>query len=317
MVPLVKINYLSQKVTETENAKKYNPLLIAPAMSFNWEINSKNKIQASYNYNWQTNSLMNMYPNYIHSGFRSFSSGYTDFTKFANHNANLMYTFGNWSDRFFMSAMVGYSFANEYFSTKSILSQYYSISDPVILKDRSTKYFSFNTDYYFKQIKSNFKLVVGGNSSQFQNYVNDSDIRDITSTSVNYGLEVRSGFNGIFNYHIGTKWDYSKFKTTTTFDYTNNRTFVNLNFRFSKELYVGLNSERYYFGNLTQNKKDFYFADLNIDYKLNEKVRFSFVLNNIFNTDTFVSYSLSDISVSETSYKLIPRYALIKVEVRF
>lgn len=317
MVPSVKINYLSQKITEAENAKKYNPLLIAPAMSFNWEINSKNKIQASYNYNWQTNSLMNMYPNYIHSGFRSFSSGYTDFTKFANHNANLIYTLGNWSDRFFMSAMVGYSFANEYFSTKSILSQYYSISDPVILKARSTTYFSFNTDYYFKQIKSNFKLVVGGNSSQFQNYVNDSDIRDITSTSLNYGLEVRSGFNGIFNYHIGTKWDYSKFKTTTAFDYTNNRTFVNLNFRFSKELYVGLNSERYYFGNLTQNKKDFYFADLNIDYKLNEKVRLSFMLNNIFNTNTFVSYSLSDISVSETSYKLIPRYGLLKIELRF
>lgn len=317
MIPSVKINYLNQKIITNESHKKYNPLLIAPALNFNWEINSKNKIQASYNYNWQTNNLLNMYPDHIHSGFRSFSKGYTDFTKFANHNANLMYTLGNWSDRFFMSAMTGYSFAEEYFSTTSVLSQNYSVSEPIILKGRSMVYYNLNADYYFKQIKSNLKFTFGGNTSQYQNYVNQSDIRDIISSSINYGMELRSGFNGIFNYHIGTKWDYSQFKTTDVFDYINNRTFVNLNFRFSKELYATLHSERYYFGNLSQNKKDFYFSDLNIDYKVNEKLRLSFVLNNIFNTNTFVSYSLSDISVSETSYRLISRYALLKAEWRF
>lgn len=317
IVPSVKINYVHQKIDEGSNDKKYNPLLISPALNFNWEINSKNKLQASYSYNWQTNSLLNMYPDYIHSGFRNFSVGYGDFTKFANQNANILYTLGNWSDRFFMSAMGGYSYADEYFSTKSVLSQNYSVSEPIVLNNRSMIFYRLNADYYFKPIKSNFKFTFGGNSSQFQNYVNDSEIRDITSTSVNYGLEIRSGFNGIFNYHIGTKWDYSQFKTTSTSDYINNRIFLNLTFRFSKELYATLHSERYYFGNLTQNKKDFYFSDLNIDYKVNEKLRLSFILNNIFNTDTFVSYSLTDISVSETSYRLIPQYALLKAEWRF
>lgn len=317
IVPSAKINYLSQSITSSENSDKFNPFLLSPSMSLNWEINTKNKVQVSYNYNWQTNSLLNMYPNYIHTGFRSFSVGYDDFTKFATQNANIMYTLGNWSDRFFLSAMAGYSYADEYFSTKSILSQNYSVSEPIILNDRSMIFYNLNADYYFKQIKSNFKFTFGGNSSQFQNYVNDSEIRDITSTSINYGFEVRSGFNGIFNYHIGTKWDYSQFKTTNVFDYTNNRTFLNLNFRFSKELYATLHSERYYFGNLSQSKKDFYFSDLNIDYKVNEKLRLSFTLNNIFNTDSFVSYSLTDISVSETSYRLIPRYALVKAEWRF
>ena len=286
-------------------------------MSLNWELNTKNKLQATYNYNWQASSLLDIYPNYIHSGFRSFSSGYTDFTKFANQNANLMYTFGNWSDRFFMSAMTGYSFSDEYFSSRSVLAQNYSLSEPVVLNNREMVYYNFNADYYFKKIKSNFKFTFGGNSSKYQNYVNASDIRDITSTTINYGMEVRSGFNGIFNYHIGTKWDFSQFKTTDTFSYTNNRTFLNLNFRFSKELYATLHTERYYFGNLSQNKKDFYFSDLNIDYQLSEKIRLGFTLNNIFNTDTFVSYNLTDISVSETSYKLIPRYALLKLEFRF
>ena len=317
IVPSAKINFINQKIVESNQDETFSPLLFSPALNLNWEINSKNKLQASYNYNWQTSSLLDLYSNYIHSGFRNFSVGYNDFTKFANQNANLMYTFGNWSDRFFMSAMTGYSFSDQYFSSRSILSQNYSVSEPVVLNNREMIYFNLNADYYFKKIKSNFKFTFGGNSSNYQNYVNESDIRDITSTTINYGIEVRSGFNGIFNYHIGTKWDFNQFKTTNNFSYTNNRTFLNLNFRFSKELYATLHTERYYFDNLTQNQKDFYFSDLNIDYQLNEKIRLGFTLNNIFNTDTFVSYSLTDISVSEASYKLIPRYALLKLELRF
>ena len=317
VVPSAKISYLNQQISETEKHRKYNPLLIEPSVNFNWELNGKNKIQAGYQYNWQTNDLLNMYSGTIHKGFRNFSTGYDDFTKFANHNAHIMYTLGNWSDRFFLSAMAGYSFADEYFSSKSVLTQNYSVSEPVVLNNRTMAYYNLNADYYFKQIKSNLKLSIGGNSSHYQNYVNQSDIRDITSSSLSYGLEMRSGFNGIFNYHVGTKWDYTKFVTTAAFDYTNNRTFVNLNFRFSKKWYATWHSERYHFGNLSQNKKDFYFSDLNINHQVSEKLKLSFVFNNIFNTDTFVSYSLSDISISETSYRLIPRYALLKAEWRF
>lgn len=228
-----------------------------------------------------------------------------------------MYSLGNWSDRFFMSAMTGYSFSDQYFSSKSTLTQNYSVSEPVVLNNREMIFFNLNADYYLRKIKSNFKVTLGGSTSNYQNFVNESDIRDITSTTTNYGLEVRSGFNGVFNYHLGTKWSYSRFKTSSTFDYTNNRTFLNLNLRFSQKLYMTLSSERYYFGNLSQSKRDFYFSDLNIDFQLTEKLRFNFAINNIFNTDTFVSYSLSDISVSETSYRLIPRFALLKVEWRF
>lgn len=315
MTQSAKINFINQNL-QNQN-KKFNPLLFSPALNIDWEINHKNKLQASYSYNWRTSGLLNIYPNYIHSGFRNFSTGYDDFTKFANQNVNLMYSLGNWSDRFFMSAMTGYSFSDQYFSSKSTLTQNYSVSEPVVLNNREMIFFNLNADYYLRKIKSNFKVTLGGSTSNYQNFVNESDIRDITSTTTNYGLEVRSGFNGVFNYHLGTKWSYSRFKTSSTFDYTNNRTFLNLNLRFSQKLYVTLYSERYYFGNLSQSKRDFYFSDLNIDFQLTEKLRFNFAINNIFNTDTFVSYSLSDISVSETSYRLIPRYALLKVEWRF
>ena len=47
------------------------------------------------------------------------------------------------------------------------------------------------------------------------------------------------------------------------------------------------------------------------------KLTFSFSGNNLFNTETFRSYSLSDISISKTEYRLQPRYILLKMEFRF
>jgi len=317
LVPNVKLNYLNQELTSYNDSKKYNPFLINPGISFNWDINRKNRINGTYGFNWQTNDFMNMNPNYIHTGFRSFSLGYADFTKFANHNANIGYAYGNWSDRFIASAFIGYSYADKYFSSKSTLAQNYSLSEPIVLNDRDIQFYNITIDYYFKFIRTNLKLNFGGNASKFQNYVNDSDIRNITSNGIDYGFELRSGFNGIFNYHVGSKWNYSEFKTNYKVAYTNNRSFVNLTFRFNKKLFATLRNERYYFGGLSQGKKDFYFSDFNINYNMNDKIQFEFMLNNIFNNDTFRSYSITDISVSETNYKLISRYALLKVSYRF
>lgn len=317
IIPSFKVNLMNQRMTEIHSKKQSAPLLLSPALHVNWEVNSRNKLQAAYRYNRQTSPLTSLYPQYIHSGFRSFSAGYGNFTEFTTHNGSLNYSLGNWSDRFFMSASTGYSFSERYFSTSTVMSQNYSVTIPVVLNNRSMVYYNLSTDYYFKHLKSNFKATLTGNRSKYQNYVNQSDIRDITAVSFNYGLEIRSGFRGIFNYHIGTIWDYTQFKTITALDYTNNRTFLNLSFRFSKELNATLHNERYFFGNLSQAKKEFYFSDINLAYQPIEKLRLTLVINNLFNTDSFVSYSISDISFSETSYRLIPRYALLKAEYRF
>ena len=38
---------------------------------------------------------------------------------------------------------------------------------------------------------------------------------------------------------------------------------------------------------------------------------------NLFNTDTFKSISISDISTSTSEVRLLPRYVLLKLEYRF
>ena len=95
-------------------------------------------------------------------------------------------------------------------------------------------------------------------------------------------------------------------------------TFIDLSFVINDRLNFQIQTERYYFGNLDKDSNEYYFMDLEARYNTaSGKLHFSLSGNNLFNTETFRSYSLSDISISKTEYRLQPRYVLLKMEFRF
>ena len=47
------------------------------------------------------------------------------------------------------------------------------------------------------------------------------------------------------------------------------------------------------------------------------KLSFTILANNIFNTKTFKNYLVDDVSISKSEYRLLPRYILLKIEFRF
>jgi len=158
---------------------------------------------------------------------------------------------------------------------------------------------------------------LGYSKSEFKNIVNHSDLRQVISNNYNYGVELRSGFSGIFNYHIGTKWTTTQMETTIKDSFTNNMSFLDLSFVFSKTFNFQLQSERYYFGNL-HTDNTYYFLDFDVGYKIIEnKWALSLIGKNVFNTKTFRTYSVSDIGGTTTEYRLLPRYVLLKMEYRF
>ncbi len=129
---------------------------------------------------------------------------------------------------------------------------------------------------------------------------------------------MRSGFRGFFNYHIGSKWNFNKVETTIKNDFTDNMSFLDLSFMFSDKFNIQAQVERYFFGNLDKENNKYYFLDLEARYIVKEnKLTFFLSGNNLFNTETFRNYSISDINISQTEYRLMPRYLLLKMEYRF
>lgn len=295
-----------------------NPFFILPKIGLDWKINDKNKIITSYSYNTTNAGVLDVYSGFVQTGFRSFSKGLEEFNQLNSASTMLNYTYGSWGDKFFASTFILYSKNNEFYSTNSIIAQNYSQSEKIIIKDREFLSISSSIDRYFKPIKSNLKINLGATKTNFKNIVNNSNLREVKNFNADYGIELRSGFRGFFNYHIGSKWNYNEVETIIKNSFTDNMSFLDLSFMFSDKFNIQAQSERYFFGNLDKNNNKYYFLDLEARYVVKEnKLTFFISGNNLFNTETFRNYSISDISISQTEYRLMPRYVLLKMEYRF
>lgn len=295
-----------------------NPFFVIPKIGLDWKINDKNKVLTSYSYTTTNSKVTDVYSGFVQTGFRSFSKGLEAFKQLNSSNAMLNYTYGNWGDRFFANTFIIYSKNNDFYSTNSFIAQNYSQSEKIIIKDRDFLSISSNFDYYLKPIKSNLKIILGGSKTNFKNIVNNSNLREVKNLNADYGCEIRSGFRNIFNYHLGTKWSYNQVQTTIENSFTDNLTFLDLSFIFTDKFNIQVQSERYFFGNLDRESNQYYFLDFEARYIFTEnKLSFSLSGNNLLNTKTFKNYSISDINISKTEYRLQPRYVLLKMEYRF
>ena len=309
---------LFNSIANFEVSRNESPFFIIPKIGLDWKINEKNKIMTSYSLNRTNAGVLDVYSGFVQTGFRSLSKGLDDFNQLNSSSAILNYTYGSWGDKFFANTFLLYSKNNDFYSTNSIITQNYSQSEKIIIKDREFVSLSSSIDRYFKPIQSNLKLTLGANKSNFKNSVNNNNLREVINVGADYGFELRSGFKGFFNYHLGSKWNYNQVKTTIKNDFTDNMSFLDLSMQFNDTFNVQVQGERYFFGNLNKGSNQYYFLDAEARYVVKPN-KFTFFLsgNNLFNTQTFKNYSVSDISISQTEYRLVPRYVLLKMEYRF
>ena len=258
---------LFNRLENNQAATDQNVFFINPSVDMDWKINEKNSVSSSYSYNTTNATVRDVYSDFALTGFRSFSRGTGSFNQLEESNFRLNYQLGNWSDRFFTNVFAAYVKNHDFFSTNSLVRQNFVQNEKIIIKDREYLYLTSKFDYYLKFLKSNVKLNIGFRNSEYKNIVNDLDLRTVLSKQYDYGLEIRSGFKGVFNYHLGTKWIHKSIETTIQNDFTDMVSFFDLTFIFNKKLNAEIKSERYFFGNLSGDN-NYYFIDFDVRYQL-------------------------------------------------
>ncbi|MBT8245472.1 carboxypeptidase-like regulatory domain-containing protein [Winogradskyella sp.] len=311
------VHQLFNSIDQNNQNSSQQPFFVNPSLGIDWKINKNNRIRTSYGQNRTNADVLNVYDNFILTGFRNFSSGAGEFNQLDASALFFNYQLGNWSDRFFANTTFAYTKNHDFFSTNSQINQNFTLSEAIVIKDRELFTANTSLDYFFKKLESNVKLKLGYTQSEFKNIVNNSELREVNSINYNYGFEYRTAFNGIFNFHLGSKWLTNEIKTTITNEFTDNVSFLDMTFTFNEKLNFDFNSERYYFGNL-ETDNTYYFLDFNARYTVKEnKLTLMLSGKNLFNTITFRNFSISDIGNSTTEYRLLPRYILLKMEYRF
>lgn len=299
------------------NYESQNSFYVNPSFGFDWKINRKNRISSYYSYNTSTSEILDVYNDFILTGFRSFSKGTGKLNQLSASSIVINYQLGNWTERFFANTFVLFNLNHDYYSTNTALSQNFTQATKILIKDREILSINSKLDYYFKFISSNLKIDISYAMMESKNIVNDSNLREVNSKNFNYGIELRSGFKGIFNYHLGTKWTTAEMVTSISNSFTNNLSFIDLSFVFNKKFDIQIQSELHYFGNL-QDNNIYYFLDLDARYRIiKNKLILGIIGKNLLNTKEYREFAFSDIGSTTTEFILIPRYLLLRMEYRF
>jgi len=312
------VHQLFNKLNTQEQSRKQSPFYLNPTVGFDWKINGKNRITSQYKITTTNSNIEKIYPNFVLTSFRNFTSGTNDFNQLNTTSLLVNYTFGNWGDKFSANTTFQYTKDRDFFSTRSQITPDFSVSEIIKLSGREIISANTTIDRYIKPISSNIKLNLGLTNSTFKNIVNDLP-RDVNNTYGRYGLELRSGFLGALNFHLGTTWITTKTTSNTiSFNTTRNTSFLDIIININNQLNFSIQNERYFFKELDSNKNDYYFSDFTLKYTpKNKKMNFMLSGQNLLNTKTFRDVFISDITNSITSYKLRERIILLSVDFRF
>ena len=288
-----------------------------PLLKLEWKI-KKHEIISSYSYNATNASIINSYNNYILTGSNNFEKGLVDFNSLTASTAFVKYTFGNWDDRLFINTLILYNNNHKFISTNTYIYENYTTAESISINNRDLLNISSTIDCYVNFLKSNLKLDIGFIKTNYKTVVNNIYQQNVISTNYNYGLELRSGFKGKFNYHIGTKWKNGTVEISDKTKYTTLFSFADLYLALNKKFTVQMKLERSYFDHLDSNNNTYYFLDFNAKYNIIEnKLTFSLLGKNLTNTKYYKNYSLNDLGSISTEYRLLPRSLMFKLEYRF
>lgn len=314
----VAFHLLENDLIEQNISTKQTALLFQPTMGAHWKVNANNTVKYSYALQTSNAAVGDVYSGYIQKRYRMFGRGLGDLNQVASSNVMINYTYGNISNSFLAHAVVMYAKNHEYYSSASQIAQNYVLSEKKVLNNQDLVAFTTHVDRFVKPIKTNLKLFFGTSQLGFKNFVNSTELRDIQQYQINYGGEIRSGFNGWINFHLGANWRYTAVETTSKNSFTNHSSFLDLFFVFSERLQLQLLTERYVFGNLNPDVNTYYFLDAEVKYEV-PKLNMSFALsaNNLLNVGTFRTYNLSNQDQSESQFRLMPRYLLMKAKFNF
>lgn len=315
---MLDMHFISNELNLATRTDSQNVFFLNPSVAINYELNRDNRFGFSASQNRTNAGLLEVFDQYVLTGFRSFNRGTGRFNQLDASNLNLNYQLGNWTDRFFATANLDYRKDHDFFSTNSVLAQNFSQTTVITIKNRESLSLNLTADYYFKNISSNLKLRGSVAQSNFKNVINDSDLRDVEQTLVTAGVEMRSAFSGFFNYHVGTSYDWTQVATSQTNSFLNNRTFLDLSFNFTERITAIVKGERFYFGNINEGDNTYYFLDLDARYsKEKSPWTFGITARNLTNTEQFRTSFINDVASSTISFRLLPRFVLFQTTFRF
>jgi hypothetical protein len=291
----------------------------APTVNIEYKLGELNKLATSISYDKALPLATDLLPSYILTDNRTLSSGLYAVNKKGTTSivstfihADLFSQFIYYLNFIYLKNTGGYGYAQNINFNYSQISRIITPgTDNYLLTASFSKYLPF--------ISSTVKYTGNVSWYKFYNQLNASPLRQNLTYNNGQKVELKSGLPGWFNFEVGGKYLFNRFKTYGP-DYANSnqnvQSYLNLLVKPSKNVFVSLINEQYFTNVGANNAGSYYFMDLSVRYTA-KRISYKIIGSNLLNNARYTSRTLSETSVSDQSNSLLPARLLFEVEYRF
>lgn len=305
-----------QELTLTKEKK--NNSYLQPNLNVTYRFKEKQSIDLSYSKSYHTTDAYMLNRNPIIVGLQSLTKGFSEFKHLSSDSYSLRYSYGKWTDAFNLNSSLSYELDHDYFSNKIYIEQDYSYMEQVLARNQKRLRASTEINQYIAPIHSNLKLSLNYFTQEYQRELNSNISEGVKMKSWYADLELKSALKGFFNYELQANYFHSESKTTSRFSVDFLKASANLYFNLNPKLSLSSFLETYHF--FDSNIRSTNFVDFNLNYKTKLFSKdFHFILEgrNLLNNKEFYRSNITDISISNESYRLLPRMLLLNVSWSF
>lgn len=294
-----------------------NQFFISPSLSLHYQVASRSKLFLNLKYNEVAPESHSQFSDWIMQSHRYFKRNQPNLAFKKSLVTSLGYTFYNFRKQEKLVMMLSRFSHSNNAASKSYVSENFILSERFNLATTNTTYAAnVALEKYLHIFRSTFKLSGDYLFSEYNNIVNNSELRLNQSNQWKAEWSVISAFDFPINFSNNLKWRQLNFNTTQNFTSSNSLISNNFKLIFRKNTWTA-NLAFDYYHNDFQSKQPIYFLDSEIKWRpKNKSWSLALLSQNLLNMKYYESTSVTDYYIHQMRQSLNPRYILLKFDFR-
>lgn len=307
---------LSQMINSNLNQIHQNGFYVSPSTNIGYQ----NKKIGNFNLNvgrkFSTISINDVYTNYIYQGNRNFRQSDTGFMALPDYNVGFSYSIGEMMSEY-LNFGINYFRNEDYLSNNMIVNPNYTFNQTILVKNNNILSSNLELRKYLKFLKSRLSILGNYMLSDYKNSINNQPLVKTRFTNIKIGFEMKSGWIKFINYELGYEWTFNNISSDVNSNsYLDQKGFANLYLTLNPQFRIESLVEYYKFGNTAQKTTQFW--DIKVNYVLKKYDMNVFLQgNNLLNSNSIQRYSISNISESLYTQRLIPFHIILGINKTF
>ena len=294
-------------------------ITLTPSLSVNYFLNKVSSFYADYSLLNDLPNVTNVYSGLILTDNRTLLNNGFEFYLFKNHNSSLGYRINDFYNLFQFNIYARYNFRKYGYINQINVDEDNSFYKAIIAATNH-KDFNFGLDFekYIHPLKSTFNINSTYSVNEYQNIVNDSELRNNLSKSWFGNFSMRTGFQRKINFE--NKLSFSNIVFKNEENKANSFTSFRNDFKikyFPNDFQLILNNQ-YFKPDLSAGVSDYFFLDATVNYKpKNGKLEYQIKADNLFNNKIYRNIYSSDFSTSVFEHNLQERFVLLSILFKY